>query len=74
LRYDPEAPAERALALDIMVSEYIGAQSVLLCKCGASKVMVEVNSETPVALGQRLTFAVNPSGIHLFDSRTDIAL
>ena len=74
LIYDPEAPADQALALDVMVSEYVGAQSVLLCQCGPAKVMVEVNSQTPVALGQTLTFAVNAEGVHLFDRKTEVAL
>ena len=74
LSYDPDVAADRALSLDVMVSEYIGAQSVLLCQCGPSKVMVEVNSETPVALGKTLTFAVNPNGVHLFDRQSEVAL
>ncbi|MEO0522673.1 MAG: sn-glycerol-3-phosphate ABC transporter ATP-binding protein UgpC [Pseudomonadota bacterium] len=74
LRYDLDAPATRALSLNVMVSEYVGAQSVLLCKCGSAEVMVELNSETPVALGQTLTFAVNPNGVHLFDRDTETAI
>lgn len=74
LSYDPEAPADAALTLDVLVSEYVGAQSVLLCRCGAAQVMVEVKSETPVALGQTLTFAVNSGGMHLFDRETEAAL
>ncbi|MEM6825572.1 MAG: sn-glycerol-3-phosphate ABC transporter ATP-binding protein UgpC [Pseudomonadota bacterium] len=74
LRFDPEAQDEKSLTLDVMVSEYVGAQSVLLCRCGAANVMVELNSETPVALGQTLKFAVNPNGVHLFDSKTERAL
>jgi multiple sugar transport system ATP-binding protein len=74
LDFQPDAPAERALTLDVMVSEYVGAQSVLLCQCGAAKVMVEVNSETPVALGQTLKFAVNQNGVHLFDRHSGAAL
>ena len=74
LRFAPEAPAETALTLDVMVSEYVGAQSVLLCKCGSEDVMVELNSETPVAMGQTLKFAVNPNGVHLFDSENETAI
>ncbi|MCR9088827.1 MAG: sn-glycerol-3-phosphate ABC transporter ATP-binding protein UgpC [Rhodobacteraceae bacterium] len=74
LRFDPEAPSETALTLDVMVSEYVGAQSVLLCKCGSEDVMVELNSETPVAMGQTLKFAVNPNGVHLFDSENETAI
>ncbi len=74
LTFDANADAQNALTLDVLVSEYVGAQSVLLCRCGPEKVMVEVNSETPVGLGQTLTFSVNPNGIHLFDQESEIAL
>ncbi len=74
LTYAPDAPADQALRLDVEVSEYIGAQSVLLGRCGPDKVTVEVNSETPMALGQTLTFAVNPDRVHLFDRTTERAI
>lgn len=74
LRFDAEAPEEKSLTLNVTVSEYVGAQSVLLCTCGTANVMVELASETPVALGQTLKFAVNPNGIHLFDTETEAAL
>ncbi|MEX0348116.1 MAG: ABC transporter ATP-binding protein [Paracoccaceae bacterium] len=74
LTFDATASEHEALTLDVMVSEYVGAQSVLLCRCGPAKVMVEVNSETPVALGQTLTFAVNPNGVHLFDRQSEVAI
>jgi multiple sugar transport system ATP-binding protein len=67
LRFNDSIADSQSLTLKVMVSEYVGAQSVLLCKCGDASVMVELNSETPVALGQTLKFAVNPSGMHLFD-------
>jgi multiple sugar transport system ATP-binding protein len=74
LVYDADARSGTALELKVMVSEYVGAQSVLLCQCGAAKVMVEMNSETPVALGQTLKFAINPVGVHLFDRTSEVAL
>lgn len=74
LTYESYASADHALTLSIMVSEYIGAQSVLLCECGPDRVTVEVKSETPMALGETLTFAVNPDRIHLFDTKTEAAL
>ena len=74
LRYDPEAGSGQSLRLAVEVSEYVGAQSVLLCRCGSERATVEVNSETPLALGETLTFAVNPNRVHLFDSATEIAL
>ena len=74
LRFTETATPHDALTLDVLVSEYIGAQSVLLCRCGGSDVTVEINSETPMALGQTLTFAVNKSRVHLFDRATEDAL
>ncbi len=74
IEYAPAAPADRALQLNVLVSEYVGAQSVLLCQSGSNKVTVEVKSETPLALGQTLTFAVDPNRIHLFDRKSEAAL
>lgn len=73
LSYNPDIAADQALQLNVQVSEYVGAQSVLLCTCGEAKVMVEVTSDTPVGLGQTVTFAVNPNGIHLFDRQSEVA-
>lgn len=74
LKFDPGAGSEQSLRLAVEVSEYVGAQSVLLCRCGPERATVEVNSETPLALGETLTFAVNPDRVHLFDRATEIAL
>jgi len=74
LTYSPDAPAGASLTLDVLVSEYIGAQSVLMCNCGSDRVTVEVNSETPMALGETLKFEVNLNRVHLFDVQTEEAL
>ena len=74
LNFDPKAPDNAALDLRVIVSEYIGAQSVLMCACGDAKVTVELKSETPIALGETLRFAVRPEGIHLFDRSSEAAL
>ena len=74
LSFAQNAKPEDALSLDVKVSEYVGAQSVLLCECGGANVTVEVNSETPMALGQTLVFEVNPARVHLFDRRSEKAL
>ena len=74
LKFDPNAHSNQSLRLDVEVAEYVGAQSVLLCRCGPDSVTVEINSETPLALGEALTFAVNPERVHLFDRATEIAL
>ena len=74
LAFDDSAPVEEALRLHVRVCEYIGAQSVLICDCGSNKVTVEVNSETPMALGKTLMFRANPERIHMFDQKTEEAI
>jgi len=74
LDFSPDAQDGRALDLKVVVAEYIGAQSVLLCSCGDVNVTVELKSETPFALGETLRFAVRPEGLHLFDRKTEAVL
>ena len=74
LKYAPDSADSQALTLDLLVSEYIGAQSVLMCNCGSNRVTVEVNSETPMALGETLKFEVNLKRVHLFDRESEVAL
>lgn len=74
LTYQPGAGEHESIDLKVIVSEYIGAQSVLLCDCGGEKVEVELKSETPIALGETLRFAVNREGIHMFDRETEDAI
>lgn len=74
LEYGPNASQENILDLHVAVSEYIGAQSVLICDCGGANVTVELKSETPIALGENLVFAVNTDQIHLFDRKTGVAI
>lgn len=74
LSYDPKAKADKSLNLLVKVSEYIGAQSVLICECGSASVTVELKSETPIALGGELKFSVNSDSIHLFDRESEVAI
>ena len=74
LTYSAYADGNQSLNLNIIVSEYVGAQSVLIGGCGDEKVTVELKSETPIALGETLRFAFQPENIHLFDTKTEKAL
>ncbi|MEM6548018.1 MAG: ABC transporter ATP-binding protein [Pseudomonadota bacterium] len=74
LTQDTTAAADQSLKLDALVSEYVGAQSILMCRCGSAQVTVEVHSERPVALNETLTFSVNPDRVHLFDQESEAAL
>ena len=74
LTQDDSAAADQSLRLHALVAEYVGAQSILLCECGPAQVTVEVQSESPVALQETLTFAVNPKRVYLFDRATEVAI
>jgi multiple sugar transport system ATP-binding protein len=63
-----------AIQLDVLVSEYVGAQSVLVCDCAGARVLVEVGSEDPIPAEGRLRASVDPASIHLFDPQTEAAL
>ncbi|TQM89520.1 ABC transporter ATP-binding protein [Roseinatronobacter monicus] len=74
LEFAADAPDGGGLNLNVIVSEYVGAQSVLICTCGDARVTVEIKSETPIALGETLRFAVRPEGLHLFDPASEEAI
>jgi multiple sugar transport system ATP-binding protein len=74
LVYTPDAPSNRAFDIDVVISEYIGAQSVLIGECGKQEIMVELKSDTPIALGERLRFSFQQSALHFFDVKTEAAI
>jgi len=65
---------EGAIELPVILSEYIGAQSVLMSEMGGQKITIEVSSEAPIPSGVSMNFVVDSEGIHLFDSDTEKAL
>ena len=70
----PEGAAGGVFRLEVLVSEYVGAQSVAMGRCGADTLSVELKSSTRPVPGERLAFVPAPEGIHLFDRETDLAL
>ncbi len=74
LIFNEAASSDHALDVNVVLSEYIGAQSVLIGECGSQKVLVELKSDTPIALGNKLRFQVDLEHIHIFDKSTDLAI
>ncbi|MEM7527848.1 MAG: sn-glycerol-3-phosphate ABC transporter ATP-binding protein UgpC [Pseudomonadota bacterium] len=74
LHYRPDAAESESLDLHVLVSEYVGAQSVLICDLGGAQMTVELRSEIPIALGETLRFAASPDTVHVFDQETEVAL
>lgn len=67
LLFDPDVAPENAIEVNVVVSEYVGAQSVLIGDCGGAKVLVELKSDAPVQLGEKLRFRVDLAELHFFD-------
>jgi multiple sugar transport system ATP-binding protein len=68
------AQESSTIRLSIKVSEYLGAQSVLLTHCGKQDVLVEMESSSRIERGTTMTFSVAPEDIMVFDKRTEIRL
>ncbi len=66
--------APGALKLPVRISEYIGAQSVLMTELGGTSIAVEANSVSPIRVGETLSVAVDPAQVHLFDPKSEAAL
>ncbi|MCK0149205.1 sn-glycerol-3-phosphate ABC transporter ATP-binding protein UgpC [Marivita sp. S6314] len=62
------------IAMPIILSEYIGAQSVLISEIGRQRVAIEVNTVVPIKSGETREFTVQGDEVHLFDPKTEAAL
>ena len=62
------------LDLPIILSEYIGSQSVIVSRIGGEQIFIEVDSDTPFSLDEILNFEVDPESLYLFDSETEDAV
>ncbi len=62
-----EAGTGPTVTLKTVVSEYLGAQSVLVTHCGAAEVLVEADSAAPIRSGDVRDFGVNVDEMMLFD-------
>jgi multiple sugar transport system ATP-binding protein len=62
------------IKMPIILSEYIGAQSVLISKLGDQQIAIEVNSVAPIRAGEEREFTVQGDEVHLFDPQTEAAL
>ena len=70
------AATERQVQLDlpIVLSEYIGSQSVIVSSLGGQQILIEVGSDTPLQANEVISFAVDPESIYLFDPESEVAL
>jgi len=62
------------LELPVILSEYIGSQSVIVSTLGKQQILIEVGSDTPLRRDEIITFAVDPENLYLFDPETEARL
>lgn len=62
------------IELKVVVSEYLGAQSVLVTRCGGAEILVETQSTSPVRSGTEQTFGVLTDEIMIFDKTSGLRL
>jgi multiple sugar transport system ATP-binding protein len=62
------------LDLPVILSEYIGSQSVIVSRLGGQQILIEIGSDTPLGDNEILKFTVDPKSIYLFDSQNETAL
>ncbi|MEM6763255.1 MAG: TOBE domain-containing protein, partial [Pseudomonadota bacterium] len=55
------------IELQVVVSEYLGAHTILVTRCAGVEVQVELNAAAPPPPGSTLTFSVAPGDVMLFD-------
>jgi multiple sugar transport system ATP-binding protein len=62
------------IELRVVVSEYLGAQSVLVTRCGDAELLVETQSASPVKTGTVQTFGVLTDEIMIFDKLSGLRI
>jgi multiple sugar transport system ATP-binding protein len=72
--FNADAEAGAPVDLHLVVSEYLGAHSVLVTRCGGEDVLVEYDSATPMKSGTTMTFGIRSDDIMLFDRGTGATL
>ncbi len=58
------------IALKVIVAEYLGTNSVLATRCGASDILVEVASAQLPRSGETVTFGIRSQDVMVFDKTT----
>ena len=72
--FSTDVKAGAPIDLRLVVSEYLGAQSTLVTKCGEAEVLVEHESSSPVRAGGVLKFGVRTEELMVFDKETELRL
>jgi len=72
--FNADAEIGSPITLRVVVSEYLGAHSVLVTRCGPEEVLVEADSAAPIPSNSTMTFGIEPDAIMVFDKETGVRL
>jgi len=72
--FSHDADAGGSIDVTVLVSEYLGSNSVLVTRCNDAEILVELSSATPLKGGTSLTLGIDPKEMLLFDATTGITL
>lgn len=72
--FSADVSAGPNINLRVVVAEYLGAQSILVTRCGGQEVLVEYDSASPIATGGTERFAVLTDEVMAFDVKTGVRL
>ena len=62
--------AEHGVQGEIVVVEPTGSETELVVRIGEAQIIVEARGRATVRPGDKVTFAVNPANVHLFDQKS----
>lgn len=70
----PATDGQVQLELPIILSEYIGSQSVVVSNLGGQQILIEVDSDIPLTANEVISFSIDPKNIYLFDPESEVVL
>lgn len=72
--FTPDLTAGSPMNMKLVITEYLGTQTVLITRCEGQEILVETEYVGPISGGTDLTFAVPADAIMLFDQSTGLRL
>lgn len=68
------APGQGQIQVAVELIEQMGAQSLLICSAGGTRLRALINRDDRIRRGDRVGLAVEPRNLHLFNAKTGDAL
>jgi len=62
------------LKLPVLVSEYVGASSIVISRCGGRRIVLEIRSDNALPAGDSMEFFVAGEAVYLFDPENGQAI